>query len=318
MRESPTFCCLTRLLLLGLASAAWPALAHAGDGGLEVLSDAAAYRRVCDAVRTEGSVRFEGDEVARGRARAEYKRHRDEVLQSVYSADIPPSGYVFNEYDYDAKRLPVDFNKTLRPYDGVDLTALIGEVGDLDFAISPEGARAVSAARKDGRAALRVTFGLATSAQLADPCVRIGGGRQLRIRIDPLALEVVTEGSARPLARVESPRYRHVVTEAPAAGRPRVQVGATAELDPQLGKMLETQVLGCYKAGLTRNARMRGSVVVAVGPPEKEGKPEWVRAEIDAVGDAALVACVLERFRGMHFGKTKTPLSVPVYFQGGD
>src|SRR5262245_28121124 len=100
-------------LLAALFALSAPA-AWAAEPDLPRLGDAAAFRRTCDAVRTEGSVRFEGDEVERGRARADFKRRRDQVLAAVYLADVPAAGFSFGEYDYDSHKLPLDLSRQLR------------------------------------------------------------------------------------------------------------------------------------------------------------------------------------------------------------
>jgi hypothetical protein len=282
---------------------------------LERLADLGALRRVCDAVRTEGSVRFDGDEVERGRARAEFKRRRDQVLAAVYTADIPAAGFTFGEYEYTDRRLPLDFNRPFRPAEGADLLPRAEE--DLEFQLPPDQAQSIVRARSAGRLKLRVAFRIATSAELPDPCVRLGGGRTLRVRIDPLAFDLLSpEGRA--LGHVESARYKEAIAELTPVARPRVQVAKTAEIaEPALVKALESQLLGCYKAGLAKNARLRGSLVVGVGV-DKEGRVESARPEIDAIGDESVVGCTMERFKAQRFPRGRPHYSVPIYFQGTD
>src|SRR5690349_3695653 len=153
---------LTALLVLSA-----PAV-QAAEPDLPRLGDAAAFKRVCDAVRTESSVRFEGDEVERGRARADFKRRRDQVLAGVYINEVPSNGFGFGEYDFDSKKLPVDLAKPLRTIDGVDLLPIASE-DDMDFPLAPESAKSIVQMRAGGKLKLRVTFRLAASAELADP-----------------------------------------------------------------------------------------------------------------------------------------------------
>jgi len=297
-----------------------PASARAADPPLERLGDAAAFRRVCDATRTEGSVQFEGDEVQRGKARAEYRRRRDEVLANVYTAEVPASGFGFGEYEYSDKKLPLDLARPLRPTEGAELTPRAGSEEDLEFQVAPEAAQGIVRARATGKLRLRVTFRLATTAELADPCVRLGGGRSLKIRIDPLAFDLLPADATRALARAESPRYHDAISELMPVAQPRVRirVSKTDDLsDAAVVKALESSLLPCYKTGLQRNARLRGSLVVGVAL-DREGRVEWARPEIDAVGDDAVVGCTMERFKAQRFPRTKPHLSVPVFFQGNE
>ena len=302
-------------LLAALLALLAPA-ARAAEPELPRLNDAGGYRRTCDAVRTEGSVRFEGDEVERGRARAEFKRKRDQVLAGVYVADVPSAGFTFGEYDFDSKKLPVDLAKPLRALDGIDLLPIASE-DDMDFALSPESAKAVVQQRSSGKLKLRVTFRLAATAELADPCVRIGGGRTLRLRVEALAIDLVGP-DGRSLARVESSHYRDAIADFLPVAKPRVQVPKTTELtDPGFLKSLEQNLLACYKQGLTKNARLRGSLVVGIAL-DKEGRVESARPEIDAIGDDALVGCTVDHVKTQRFPKGKPHLSVPVYFKESD
>jgi hypothetical protein len=290
-------------------------VAQAAEPDLPRLGDAAAFKRICDAVRTEGSVRFEGDEVERGRARADFKRRRDQVLAGVYINEVPSNGFGFGEYDFDSKKLPVDLAKPLRTIDGVDLLPLASE-DDMDFALAPDTAKSIVQMRASGKLKLRVTFRLAATAELADPCVRIGGGR-MRMRIDPLAIDLVGS-DGRALSRVESPRYRDAIADFLPVAKPHVQVPKTTEVtDPALLKAIEHELLACYKQGLTKNARLRGSLVVGVDL-DKEGRVSAAHKEIDAIGDDSVVGCTLDHFKSQRFPKGKPHLSVSVYFKESD
>jgi len=301
--------------LAGLLAFSAPA-AQAAEPDLPRLGDVGAFRRVCDAVRTEGSVRFEGDEVERGRARADFKRRRDQVLAGVYVVEVPGAGFAFGEYDFDSKRLPIELGKALRAIDGVDLLPVTTE-DDMDFALAPEAAKSIVQSRAGGKLRLRVTFRLAATAELADPCVRLGGGRTLRLRVDPLALDLVG-ADGRAVSRVESSHYRDAIADFLPVAKPRVQVPKTAELtDPAFLKALEHDLLACYKQGLTKNARLRGSLVVGIGL-DKEGRVESARPEIDAIGDDALVGCAVEHVKTQRFPRGKPHLSVPLYFKESD
>jgi hypothetical protein len=307
-----------RTVLIAGVGAGLSTSALAGEPELTRLADVAAFGHVCEAVRTEASVTFQGDEVQRGRARAEFKRRRDEVLQTPYRADIPAGGFAFGEYDYNEHRLPIDHSHPLRPAEGVELLSPLSPEEELDFQVAPDAAQSIVRARASGKLHLRMKFRLAPSAELPDPCVRLGGGRSLKVRIDPLQFELTVEGEPRALARAESPRYKDVMAELMPVAAPRVQVQKTADLsDAGLLKALEGQLLGCYKAGLVKNARLRGSLVIGLAL-DREGRVESARPEIDAIGNEALVGCAMERVKAQRFPKGKPRLSIPVYFQGGD
>jgi hypothetical protein len=297
--------------------AAGPALA---EPTVERLADAAGFRRMCEAARIEGSVRFEGDEVQRGKARAEFKRRREDVLASVYETDVPPGGFSFGEYDYEQKRLPIDLARGLRPTDGVDLTQAPQPDDDLEFGLAPEAAQAAVRRRASGGVHLHVSFRLRQSAELADPCVRLAGGRSLKVRVDPLALELVPDGGGAPLARVESNRYREALAEVSPVAKPHVQIKTpdlSEKTDKALLTTLEGTLLGCYRSGLSKNARLRGSLVVGLAL-DKDGRAESARPEIDAIGDPTVVSCAVEKLRGQRFPRKGGHLSLPVFFQGGE
>jgi hypothetical protein len=308
-----TWCAATLAL-----SATWLAggLARAAEPELPRLGDLSAFRRVCDAVRTEGAVRFEGDEVERGRARAEFKRKRDQVLSGVYVADVPGAGFAFGEYDYESHRLPVDLSRPLRAVEGGDLLPVHTE-DELEFSLAPDQAHEIVKARSAGKLKLRVSFRLAPSAELGDPCVRLGGGRTLRMRVEALALDLVPdEGRAR--ARIESSRFREAVADFLPVSKPRVQIGKTGDLtEVALLKALEMQLLGCYKASLAKNARLRGSLVMGM-ELDREGRVEAAHPEIDAISDETIVGCAAEKLKAQRFPKGKPHLSLTLFFKESD
>jgi hypothetical protein len=299
---------ITALSMVGVGVAS----TAAAQPSLERVTEAQGLRRLCDAVRTEGSVRFEGDEVQRGRARAEHKRRRDDVLASVYAVEISSGGFSFAEYDFEGKQLGIDGGRGLRPFDAVELVP--GTLDDeLAFALDPDAAQAAARARAAGKARLKVWLRFRQSPELADPCVRLAGGRSLKIRVDLLALELTGEGGSA-LARSESPRYKEALAEVSPVATPRVQIGKT-ELDAAGQHALEAALLPCYKAALAKSPRLRGSLVVALSL-DGAGRPESARAEIDATGDAGLVACAIEHVKGHHFARKGGRLSLPITFGG--
>src|SRR6185295_11482011 len=96
--------------------AAAPASARGGSrdvGGAEGLA------QLCDVLRDEAGMPFEGNEVARARARDEHERRRLQTVEETYTVQVPATGFAFRGYDLGDRRLSVDTGRSFVLADGV-------------------------------------------------------------------------------------------------------------------------------------------------------------------------------------------------------
>lgn len=301
------------VLSTGRAAVAAPETARA-----DLLGRPGDVRKLCAALRPDGDPRVRpSEEVARGRQRAEAAARRRELLLASYVTDVPASGWILREYDDEARRLEPDLSRSLRLGDGVDLSPFVSEDDDLGWPLSPEQAEQLAKERAKGALSLRVAYKLAQSDLSPDPCVRISGGRVLRLRIDVSGLALVgADGKVRAAMGSLQLELGPRPVDAPEVriGRLALPAGRSPEQWAAAAQVLQPTLRGCYELGLQQNAMLRGSLVIALAVTA-EGKVERTRTEIDALGDEAVSACVLAKLRGAAgFPHRATNLSLPVFF----
>lgn len=300
------------LLLGGGVAAAAPA------ERTERLESAQDVRRLCEALRPDAEVRFRGDEVARGKARAEHEARRREILASVFTMDLPPATWGFREYEFDAQRLEVDTTRTFRLGEGVDLSSVPADADDLAFAVQPQVADQLVKERAKGKLGFRMTFRLAQhDLSGGDPCVRMSGGRIVKLRIDPMGAALMgLDGRVRYVAGAGAPREgTDVQRPLVRLGRPTIQGnGRNADQVLEAAAALEPVLLSCYEAGLQGNKGLRGSLVLGLNV-NGEGRIDRVRTEIDALGDETVSSCALAKLRGATgFPRKSAAVSLPIFF----
>ncbi len=306
------------LVLAGLLGLTGRSAAAADSAKAELLSSSADVRKLCAALRPDGDPRVRPtEEVARGRQRAEAAARRRELLLSSYVTDVPASGWLLREYDDETRRLEPELSRSLRLGDGVDLSPLLGEDDDFGWPLSPEQAEHLAKERAKGALSLRVAYRLAQSELSPDPCVRVSGGRVLRLRIEPSGVAAVgPDGKVRVAMGSLQLEVGPRPADAPEVrlGRLALPPGRSLEAWTAAAQGLHAALRECYEQGLRGNAMLRGSLVMGLSVTS-DGKVERVRTEIDALGDEAVAACVHTKLRGAAgFPHRATNLSLPVFF----
>jgi hypothetical protein len=289
--------------------------------------DGPGLRRVCETVKPDSQVKFTGNEVERGKARAEHKKRRAAALERYYLVTVPSLGFSFREYDVSEKKLTLETRKVLPLGDGVELAFAGGdEEPEIAAALGPQPAEHAVLARGKGKLGLRLTFRL-DPGQGGDPCTRYPARKAVKVTLDPLAFELVEMvKDERMLYRGELPGYAEALQASVPVKGPKVRVGkasvAQGQAPPPLVaalRGLEPGLLRCYRQGLENNARLRGAIVVGF-KLDAGGHVTQASTEINSLGDDDVTACTLAAVRAHRFGKGIRPgrVSVPVYFQSQD
>jgi hypothetical protein len=316
---------------LAAATASWLLLAAATAVGAERLPvvplDAPGLKRVCEAVRPDGQVKFTGNEVERGKARAEHRKRRAAALERFYQVTVPSIGFSFREYDVTERKLTLETRKALALGDGVELAFLGGDdEPEIAAALAPQPAENVVLLRGKGKLGLRLTFKL-DPGQVGDPCTRIATRKVVKVLIDALAFELVEAAKVdKVLFRGELPGYADAVQGSVPVKGPKVRLGkpSVGQGEPPAPlvaglRALEPALLQCYRQGLENNARLRGALVVGFRL-DAGGRVTHASAEINSLGDDDVTACAVARVKAHRFAKGVRPgrVSVPVYFQSQD
>jgi hypothetical protein len=283
--------------------------------------DGPGLKRLCEMVRPDSRVKFTGDEVERGRARAEHRRRRTAALERYYQVTVPAAGFRFREYDVGEKRLTLETRRSFGVAPGVELVVPTGDdEPDMVARVAAGPATQVVRLRGKGKLGLRVTLRLLPGPH-GDPCSRVAARRATRVAVDPLAFELVEMGKVEIVHyRGELPGYHEAVQAVVRFGKPSAgSVDAPASLVQAL-RGLESGLLQCYRKGLEGNARLRGALVVGFHV-DAAGHVTHAKAEINSLGDDAVTACVLARVSAFRLAKALRGggrVSVPVYFQAAD
>ena len=309
MRKLPTSILLTSLSSL-TSLVLLPTLAGAAEP--IPLRDWKAASELCETMRTENSVRFSGDEVERGRARAAYQERRGRALSEFYRTTVVSSGFSFGEYDVASGQLPLDLGRSMRVSDGLELSLGPDLDDDFSFTVSEAEASDIVRAREQGRLMLGVTFRLAAPGELPDPCVRLGGGRSLKVRVEPLTF-VLRDLGGKILGKAAS--THGIDAEEVTANTAHVRA-ETGEGKPAPGASeLEEALLKCYRSGLEKNSRLRGTMTLAL-TLGGGGAVSQIRTELDSIADSDVTSCTLGRVKAHKFGGGSRNLSLTLHFGG--
>ncbi|MBI5482515.1 MAG: AgmX/PglI C-terminal domain-containing protein [Deltaproteobacteria bacterium] len=304
------------------------AAATAGAERLPVVPlDGPGLKRVCETVRPDGQVKFTGNEVERGKARAEYRKRRVAALERFYLVTVPSIGFSFREYDVSEKKLTLETRKVLPLADGVELAFAAGDdEPEIAAALGPQPAEQVVLLRGKGKLGLRLTFRL-DPGQAGDPCTRSPTRKVVKAAVDPLAFELVELAKVeKTLYRGELPGYTEALQGSVPVKGPKVRLGkpSAGQGEPPAPLIaalrgLEPALLQCYRQGLENNARLRGAIVVGF-KLDAGGRVTHASAEINSLGDDEVTACAVARVRAHRFARGVKPgrVSVPVYFQSQD
>jgi hypothetical protein len=298
-----------------------PAVAAPADrGGSRDVGGADGLARLCDVLRDEAGIPFEGNEVARARARDEHERRRLAAAEETYTVQVPAAGFAFRGYDMSDRRLSVDTGRSFVLADGVELVSADREA-NLAFSLAPEAAETALKGHDQSRVNLRLTFRPAQSQLRRDACMRLSGGRVVKLPVDVLAFALQSSDGAT-IARGQTGDYPDdtpVATPQVTVARPRTVEGREIPetVASAASKALAPALLPCYRKALEARPNLRGTLVIELRVLA-DGKIESPRMQMSSLGDEALVACSVAKAAHAHLaGVGATPrMSLPVTFSG--
>ena len=276
--------------------------------------------RLCEVLRDEAGMVFDGNEVQRARARDVHQQRRIQAAESPYVVLVPASGFDFRRYELSEKRLIVDTGGTFVLADGVELMAADPDAA-LAFEVAPEAAEVILKDHAAGRVALRLAFRPARSDLRKDICVRLSGGGIVKLPVDVLGYALLgPDGTSKASSQsgelaedVSGPvRTPEVKIEPPRTGDQHNVSDATANAVIALGPTL----LSCYEKALKRRPALRGRLVLDVRVTG-DGRIDSPRMEMSSLRDDALVSCVVERVSKARLGGVSGSmrLSLPISFR---
>ncbi len=296
-----------------------PPPARPAPGGAELGADGIA--RLCETLRDEDGIPFEGNDVLRARAREEHQRRRVAAADAGYVAVVPPPGFRFRGYDIDERRMSIDTSRAFVLADGVELFAADRDTA-VSFELAPDAAEALLKDHASGGNALRLVFRPARSDMRKDVCVRASGGRVVRLPVAILSFALlgrdgtpVAQGQTAELAEVAL-ATTPVATPEVRVGRPRTEEGREVSDQVAAGAgALGPALLPCYEKALQQRPTLRGTLVLdlrVVG----DGRVEAPRMEMSSLGDEVMVACAVARTAKARLTGIAGPvrLSLPVAF----
>jgi hypothetical protein len=281
------------------------------------LGGADGVARLCEALRDEDSIDFDGNEIERARTRQEHEQQRERAAVASYAIQIPPGGYAFRGYDIDSHRLAIDTGRNFVVADGVELVATDPRAVlafDLPAAVAERTLRS-HAARE---LALQLVVRPVSSDLRRDGCVRLSGGRVVKLPVDVLAYTLISPTGAA-IARGQSPDYvddAPVTTPAVSVGRPRGHQGQdVSEAVASAARGLGPTLLPCYEKALQARPNLRGTLVLDVRVLA-DGHIDSPRMQVSSLGDETLVACAVARAAHAKLAGVSgaTRLSLPVSF----
>jgi len=288
--------------------------------GARDLGGADGVARLCDVLRDEAGMPFDGNEVARARARDEHERRRLQAVEETYSVQVPAGGFAFRGYDLGDRRLSVDTGRSFVLADGVEVVSADRDA-NLSFSLAPEAAETALKGHEQSRVNLRLTFRPAQSQLRRDACMRLSGGRVVKLPVEVLAFALQNAEGAL-IARGQTGDYPDetpVTTPQVTVSRPRTVEGR--EIPETVAnaarKALAPALLPCYRKALEARPNLRGTLVIELRVLA-DGKIESPRMQMSSLGDEDLVACSVAKAAHAHLtGVGATPrMSLPVTFGG--
>jgi hypothetical protein len=302
------------------AQAAAPAAPAAPAGGGRDVGGADGIVRLCNTLRDPDGMPFEGNEVARARAREQHERNRAAASEATYSVQVPAAGFTFRGYDLADGRLTVDTGRSFVLAEGVEVVAADRDA-NLGFTLSPEAAEKALAGHDQARVGLRLVFRAAPSELRRDACVRLSGGRVVKMPVEVLAFALqAPDGTS--IARGQTADFTDdtpVANPQITVARPRSVEGREVpdSVTAAANKAFGPALLPCYRKALEARPNLRGTLVLELRVAG-DGKIEAPRMQMSSLGDEALVACSVAKVAHTQLaGVGATPrLSLPVTFGG--
>jgi hypothetical protein len=217
--------------------------------------------------------------------------------------------------EIDPAPLKLDGGELALPF-AARVTAAAGQVtldgGDerAAAALAPAQAGAVLRAREQGKLVARLSFRLreGDGSSIDQPCTAVGGGRFLRVRVAPLAVDLLADG--KPIARLLTERGAAL----PSAGaQPRVDLappsvsgasGHDADALAEAARPLQGRALDCYRAA-ARSGRPRTGTVALQLQISSSGAVDQATPLIDGLRDDLVRGCLAEAARNVRFPRTR-------------
>jgi hypothetical protein len=280
--------------------------------------------RLCEAMRDEISLRFQGSAVEQARVAEARAQARRAALASRYVTVIPATGYEFRRYEPGEQKLPLDTNHSLLVSDGAELF-VSNPAATPGFALDRDRADRIVAERLDGKVALWVIFRPVKTGLRRDTCVSQNGGRMLKLAVEVIDLALLgPDGSvlarsgtgdraasdrqaadgrtapSAPVTRTNTAKHAESSLGTPVRS-PRVIVSKAQGAD---GRNVPTslaealQVLGerarpCYERVLLTHPALRGTLVLDIRIDADE-RVESSHVEVSLLADDALAGCVAD------------------------
>jgi hypothetical protein len=273
---------------------------------------------LCEALRDEDGIDFGGNVVERESAREEQGKRREQAAEGTYTVVVPARGYAFRGYDPEGHRLAIDAARNFVIADGIEL-APTDRKAAVAFDLPGETAQRALESQAAGELALALAFQPVRPELRKDGCVRLSGGRVVKLPVEVLAYALVRPDGTT-IARGHTPDY---VDEAPvasplvSAGRPRGAQGREVpEAVASAARELGPTFLPCYRKALESRPNLRGTLVIDVRV-RPDGRIESPRMQVSSLGDQTLVACAVSRAAQARLpGAGATRLSLPFSFGG--
>jgi len=278
-------------------------------------------RAACLASRPVERVFFDGDEVARVKAKEAYEAARVRVLKDLYVVKVPSRGFSFGDYRTKDSVLPLDLSLPLRALHGA-ISLVVDNDGLLGFPFDESSAKAAIAAHKSGTDVLEVSFEL--DPVLGAPCSGSLATDVFVVTANVAMLEL-KDGLGKSLARVEGPAVdRHRDLLGGYSGTPAVNLGLVTTQDKadvvEAGRrLLVTQPLAkaCYEKRIAEAEGLFGTLVFLLDLTA-EGRIDKLVITADDVLDEGLRTCTEDAIRKAAFlGLDGLParIQVPVEFK---
>jgi hypothetical protein len=273
--------------------------------------------RLCEALRDEDGIDFDGNEVERERAREEHLRAREQAAVATYAVPIPADGFAFRGYDLEGHRLAIDTSRNFVLADGVELVATDRKAA-LAFDLPADVAQQTLRSQASRDLALQLVVRPVSSDLRRDGCVRLSGGRVVKLPVDVLAY-TLTSRSGAVVASGHTPDYvddAPVTAPAVSVGRPRSHEGReVSEAVASAARGLGPSFLPCYEKALQGRPNLRGTLVLDVRVLA-DGRIDSPRMQVSSLGDETLVACAVSRAARARLAgvSSATRLSLPVSF----
>jgi hypothetical protein len=304
---------------IGLAER--PTVAPSADVPATPIAGAFGLRSLCNELRDEERMTFTGNEVEQARAREVHAGRREAIAGGRYYVDVPPAGFEFQGYQLAEGQLVIA-RRTFSLGEGAEIYAA-EPVEELAFPLSQDAAEKILTMRGEGNVVLRLVFRPAVSTMREELCMRLSGGRVVKLGAAVEGAYLVSPPDTI-LARHETQELADAMAASSPVAKPRVAiekpifsdgraVGADVEAS---ARTLGTELLSCYEEALKAKPTMRGRLVIAVRV-RADGRLEEPEMQMSSLADEAVVGCVVTRLTSGRLSGVPggARLSLPITFR---